>query len=350
MSCAVSIIIPVYNAEAYLAPCIESLLRQTLKACEFIFIDDGSRDNSSALIEKYRMQDGRIQLIRQANQGVSAARNAGLQRAKGEYIGFVDADDDIEPDMYETLYAAAKREDCDVVISNFECEMEGRTRVTRYPFPVETVLEREYIERELLLYFLKAENLNSVWNKLYRRSLILEHDVSFPRGVALGEDELFNLSFFSHAGRTVYLDYTGYHYKEVIGSATRNIMEKDYFSRALEVYQYELPEIFTRQFRQNEIQRLKSLRLIKSVMSYIYIYFMPSQEVSFRQRYAYVKRMINNPCVRDALPAYVEEQHAHAGRYERFITFLMKSKLVLGLYCATWYSRSKNKQTGGVTI
>src|SRR6476646_4070363 len=98
MSQKVSVIIPVYNAGKYITRCIESLLNQTLQECEFIFINDGSIDDSREIIEGYKQVDDRIILINQVNQGVSIARNKGLYLAAGEYVGFVDADDCIEKD------------------------------------------------------------------------------------------------------------------------------------------------------------------------------------------------------------------------------------------------------------
>ncbi|MFC3884778.1 glycosyltransferase [Bacillus songklensis] len=343
MSKKVSVIIPVYNAEKYIVECIESLLSQTLQECEFIFINDGSKDRSRQIIENYKKVDYRIKLINQENQGVSAARNTGLHIAAGEYIGFVDADDYIEKDMYEILYNSAKQSDCDVVISNFESEMEGHKVITKYPFPIGIILNKDYIEQEILLYFLKEENLNAVWNKVYKKKVIKESNVKFPEKVILGEDELFNIQFFSNAATMKYIDYTGYHYREVIGSATRNILENNYLSIALGVYTLELPEIYIGKIDKVKIHQLKSIRLIKSVMSYIHMYFAPCKDVSFSKRYEYVKNMVSNKYIRDALPIYYSEIYNTLGRYEKFIINMIKRKSVMGLYCATAYSRFRNK-------
>ena len=140
MGIKVSVIIPVYNAEKYITECIESLLNQTLQQCEFIFVNDGSKDHSGAIIDEFKKKDSRIILINQENQGVSMARNNGLKAASGEYVGFVDADDYIENDMYETMYNHAKQDECDAVISNLESEMEGRKFISNYPFPQNTIL------------------------------------------------------------------------------------------------------------------------------------------------------------------------------------------------------------------
>ncbi|SEC07556.1 glycosyltransferase [Paenibacillus sp. GP183] len=345
MSQKVSVIIPVYNAERYIASCLESLLSQTLQECEFIFINDGSKDNSRQIIEKYQRADQRIKLINQENEGVSSARNVGLNEAAGEYIGFVDADDYIEHEMYETLYNAAKQSNCDVVISNFESELEGHKVITRYPFPIETVLKKDFLEEEILPYFLKADNLNTAWNKIYKTEVIKENHIKFPSKVALGEDGIFNMKFFSHANLTKYIDYTGYHYRKVTGSATRNLSEKDYFKRALEVYHLELPEVYDGKTDRVKMRQFKSIKLINSVMSYIHLYFTPTKEVSFGKRYIYVKNMIGNQYVREALPIYYNEIYHSLGRYEKFIADKIRNKSILGLYCAVAYSRVRN---GGI--
>ncbi|EOP17074.1 MULTISPECIES: glycosyltransferase [Bacillus cereus group] len=339
----VSVIIPVYNAEKYITQCIESLLSQTLQECEFIFVNDGSKDTSRQILERYQKLDNRIKLVNQKNQGVSIARNKGLQIAIGEYIGFVDADDYIEPDMYEILYNSAKQSNCDVVISNFKWEIEGHKIITKYSFPVDIVLQTDYIEQDLLPYFLKEDNLNTVCNKIYRNDLIKEESVKFPEKVVLGEDGMFNIQFFSNATSAKYIDYTGYHYREVVGSATKNISEKDYFKRAVEVYTMELPNIYTDKIDNVRMNQLKSIKFINSVMSYIHIYFTPCENVSFNKRYEYVRNMVRNKYVREALPIYCRETYGTLGKYEKFVVDLVKIKSIIGLYCVTAYSRFRNQ-------
>ncbi|MEB3100771.1 glycosyltransferase [Ferviditalea candida] len=343
MSVKVSVIIPVYNAEPYIAQCIESLQKQTLHACEFIFINDGSTDNSGAIIEDYRKSDGRILLIEQENRGVSAARNKGLEAVSGEYIGFVDADDWIEADMYEKLYSAAKRHDVDAVLCNFEEEIDGHQVITRFPFPVNVKLGRDDIEEEFLPYFLKTDKLNSAVNKIYKNRIVRDSGIKFPDEVALGEDGMFNIRFFSRASSFQYIDYTGYHYREVAGSATRNISDKDYFKRALEVFAQEIPEIPAGKLRREEVIRLKAIKLIHNVMAYIHIYLRPSKEMSFGRRYRYVKHMIEHHVVRNALPQFFRENYPFLGRYEKVLLHLIRRKSVIGLYCITGYSRLRAK-------
>ncbi|UQZ85686.1 putative glycosyltransferase EpsJ [Paenibacillus konkukensis] len=342
MKAKVSVIIPVYNAERYLAECIESLMKQSLQECEFLFIDDGSTDRSAGLIETYAGQDRRIQLIRQDNQGVSAARNTGLRVASGEYVGFVDADDYIEPDMMAVLYEAAGQYAGDVVISNFESEIEGHWVQTSYPFLTNRLLDREFVRKEILPYFLRSDQLNSVWNKLYRNQLIQDCGAAFPDKVALGEDGIFNMRVFCHASNAVYLDYCGYHYREVDGSATRNIIGKDYFQRALEVYLTDVPEMKAIPLSREEIRKLKAVRLVHSVMSYVYLYFQAAQKVSFKARFAYVSRMIANPHVQEALAFYADEKAGKLGRYDRWLLEAIRGRSAISLYCITSYSKLRS--------
>jgi glycosyltransferase involved in cell wall biosynthesis len=339
----ISVIIPVYNAETYIIPCLESVINQKFSDIEIICVNDGSKDGSKALIEAYMRSYPQIILINQANQGVSMARNIGLQAASGDYIGFVDADDTIDATMYDTLYRAAVEGDCDAVISHLECELEGCKVITKFPFPLGIVLNRDYIEREIMTYFLKSDQLNMVCNKLYKRVKIEDYDVTFPKNVSLGEDGIFNMRFFKHATRIIYIDYSGYNYREVKGSATRNILEKDYFQRALEVYELDISDLYTSSDIDSiKFKQLRSYKLISSVIASINMYLRASKDLSLRERLRYVNGMIRNPDVREALPYYYHEASGTISRYERFIAEMIRRKSILGLYCATTYSKLRN--------
>ncbi len=142
----ISIIIPVYNTEQFLKSCINSLINQSFENCEFIFVDDGSTDQSCNLIRSYKKNDNRIKLVMQDNKGVSSARNTGILNSKGEYIGFVDSDDYIESDMYEILYKEIQIEDCDVIISHFEEELNGYKRIKTYNLIKNELMDKTYIQ------------------------------------------------------------------------------------------------------------------------------------------------------------------------------------------------------------
>ena len=116
---SISIIIPVYKAEKYLHRCVDSVLAQTFTNFELILIDDGSPDNSGAICDEYAKQDGRVKVFHQKNQGVSVARNLGIEQAKGEWIAFIDSDDWVENTMYEEMYHTASLANADIAGCNF---------------------------------------------------------------------------------------------------------------------------------------------------------------------------------------------------------------------------------------
>ncbi|MFB9325056.1 glycosyltransferase family 2 protein [Paenibacillus aurantiacus] len=340
----VSVIIPVYNAERYLRRCIESLLAQTLAACEFLFVNDGSEDGSAAVIADYMRRDARVRLISQANQGVSMARNAGLEAACGEYIGFMDADDVVEPDMFERLYEAAAESGCDVVISNYETEMEGRRVVTTYPFPQGAPQGRNVIERWVLPYFMEHDNMNAVWNKLYRAEAVRAYGVRFPKRVALGEDGLFNLRFFARAQRMRYIDYAGYHYLEAAGSATRDMTKHDYFAQAVSAYTSEWPDGAAGVVDPGRMRTLRAIKLVNSALSLAYQYAAtPASGAGFYRRYRLIRRIVRNTELRGALSAYDDEAYRKLGRYQRFVLDMMRRRFTPAVYAAVTYSRIRNR-------
>lgn len=117
---AISIIVPVYNVEKYLNRCLDSILNQTFTDFELILVDDGSTDNSGIICDEYKTKDNRIKVIHKENGGLSSARNAGLDIARGRYIGFVDSDDFISKDMYQILYNEAEKNKADMIMCEFK--------------------------------------------------------------------------------------------------------------------------------------------------------------------------------------------------------------------------------------
>lgn len=163
----ISIIVPVYNTEKFLAQCLDSICRQTLNNLEFLVIDDGSTDRSGAICDEYAARDPRIKVFRTENHGPSAARNLGLEYARkngSEYVGFVDSDDWIEPDMFEVLYAAATKYHADVVECGVYSEVPDKTEVwCLHQFCVYDTESGNYD------HIWKTYN-NYVWNKLWKIS------------------------------------------------------------------------------------------------------------------------------------------------------------------------------------
>ena len=189
---AVSIIVPVYNAEKYLEKCLDSVVNQTLQNVEIILVDDGSTDGSTSICKNYAEKDDRVKYFRKENEGLAAARQDGMEMAQGEYIGFVDSDDWLELNMYERMYSVAKQENADVVFCNAFLDESEKDKIHLLP----GVYDRERIENEILprtLAGLTEKGANSVirwcnWLRLYRRELIEENNIAFDRRFRRSQD------------------------------------------------------------------------------------------------------------------------------------------------------------------
>lgn len=218
----VSVIVPVYKVEAYLERCVDSLLGQSLRDIEILLIDDGSPDACGEICERYAALDSRVRVLHQENAGLSAARNAGLQLARGEWIMFADSDDWVEPDFCRLPYEAALAHGADMVI--FGDIYHRKDGVITRSFAEAGPLGPE----EAMAYAVR-KNV-SVWSKLYHRSLFRE--IRFPEGYVF-EDQLTTPKLV-HAARSVYrLDACLYHYRYRADSICHKKTprsERDYFA------------------------------------------------------------------------------------------------------------------------
>lgn len=206
----ISVVIPVYNAEKYIKECIDSILKQSFTDFEVILVDDGSTDKSSVICRKYSQADARVRYFYQENAGVSAARNRGLELARGEFISFVDSDDYLELSTLKTLFQAINEGGYDIACCSYR-RIDSLNTVYPYILPnvfaasVEHLAKICYENYALLIHA-------SVWGKLYRRSIIENYGLSFIREMSLGEDTMFNLSYFRKINKAILLEYVGYNY------------------------------------------------------------------------------------------------------------------------------------------
>ncbi|MFJ7728150.1 glycosyltransferase [Neobacillus sp. NPDC097160] len=199
----VSIIVPVYNVEAYLERCITSLFNQTLQDIEIILVNDGSNDKCGEICEKFAKEDSRIKVIHKLNEGLSSARNSGLNNANGTYIGFIDADDWVEKQMFEVLVNNATTHNSDIVVCNyrsaycFEKPQNSKACLTLDDGLID--VSKIGLSRYILDFFLPFKHAYCVWNKLYKHDLIKRHNIRFePNQDIYAEDLLFNLYYFCH--------------------------------------------------------------------------------------------------------------------------------------------------------
>lgn len=226
MDIKVSVIIPVYNSEKYLEECIESLLGQTLKECEFIFVNDGSKDNSYNILKKYEKLDRRIKIINQKNQGSSMARNSGLNIARGKYIGFIDSDDYIDKDMISILYNNIIKNEADISICDYYEVYSNEKKIERVNCDnVEVVMNNT--EALNKIYEEKGWLYVVAWNKLYKKELF--ENIKFMEG-KIHEDEIIAHELLYNAKRIVYTNKKLYYYlqrKDSIMGESFNIKKLD---------------------------------------------------------------------------------------------------------------------------
>lgn len=339
----VSVIIPVFNAEKYLKNCIESLLAQTLETCEFIFINDGSVDKSKSIIETFREADSRIMLIEQQNQGVSAARNAGLKAAKGQYIGFADADDTVAPNHFDTLFGLAQKQDAEIVVSRYILHRKGKQLVSTPFFPEHTTLDEVYIKKEIIPFFIRDEGQNAIWNKLYKHSLLQQNGISFPVGIALGEDGLFNIAAFSKAKTVYFTDYAGYQYVENDGSATRDFASKEYYRAIVSEYQRDDSAFANAYLDPTTLSKLKAEKFLRKTISLLHEYANPVHGLRFSKAYAAISLILNDAVFARVLKKNYSQFTTGKGRYERLVARLARNKWIFLLFAATAYSRFRNQ-------
>ncbi|MCL2842914.1 MAG: glycosyltransferase [Oscillospiraceae bacterium] len=226
----ISVIVPVYNVEEYLAECLDSILDQTYRNLEIILVNDGSTDSSGDICEHYRKMDDRIRVIYQENKGVSSARNLGIDSANGQWIAFVDSDDGIKPDMYEKLLHAATQSGKKVVccdFSRFASDMEAlRSSTSTKKFPSWTVSSEKYLKM-----ILKGRTHSGVYAKIYCADLFYgEGALRFDESCYFGEDGLLTFCIAGRIDGFTVLSEGLYLWRTRSGSLTTTALNERKFS------------------------------------------------------------------------------------------------------------------------
>ncbi len=191
----VSIIIPVYNCIPYIKKCIISILKQSYKELEILILDDASTDGSAELCDDFQKKDSRIQVFHLEKHNVSAVRNYGLSKATGEYVLFVDGDDEVKPQMVEILVKEMNESQVDMVVCNYLKKLKPMLIVSNSFQDRPGIYEKnEYLKRTI--QDAGHHYYGVVWNKLYRHSIIKDHNICFCEDVCLGEDFIFNMDYW----------------------------------------------------------------------------------------------------------------------------------------------------------
>jgi len=228
----ISVIVPVYKAEAYLHRCIDSLLAQTFFDFEILLVDDGSPDRSGEICAEYARKDRRVRVFRKNNGGVSSARQCGIDNVVGEYSIHVDPDDWVEPTMLEELYEKAKKEAADIVICDYFLEKEHRTVYSKQS---PSALDNMTVLREL---FQRLHG--SCCNKLVKHICYHKYGVKFPLELSYGEDLFVNTCLVANCKRISYLPKAFYHYDKVINMNSLMKKRGEFILNQIKIFRLEI--------------------------------------------------------------------------------------------------------------
>lgn len=219
MTPEVSIIVPVYNAEATLARCVDSILAQTFRDMEVLLVDDGSKDASGRMCDEYAQKHANVYAVHRENGGDSAARNTALAIARGRYVQHVDSDDWLEPYATEKLVNAMRESGAGLAVCSFNNVINGEKRPVKLGIeglqpPQRQLMEFAYGLPDALL------RVGASWNKLYRREIIAAHSLRFEEIRRANEDALFNFAYIKHIENVFFIDEPLYNYAVPDGRGT----------------------------------------------------------------------------------------------------------------------------------
>ena len=302
MQTELSIIVPVYNAERYLQKCIESILNQKMSDFELLLVDDGSTDSSGKICDEYSEKDSRVTVMHILNGGPANARNEALKTANGKYIGFVDSDDWIEPDMYERLCKNAAETSADLVFCDYIAETSAGSVVEFALFSTQEIFYRDAIENLFLPYFfgytdseLKdfkkycpfADYHSYIWLCIYKAEALKNAGLTIPDDrIYFNEDNLFNLSFLIFAKSISHVNRHLYHYLYNSASFTKKF-DARYWEMKLNKFHYLKNIIAENKLDDDYLKRLDNKISLDCVS--VINYYASSRYLKFREKREWVK-------------------------------------------------------------
>lgn len=296
----ISIIVPVYNAERFLEKCVDSILAQTFSDFELILVNDGSKDASAAICNRYAQADHRIKVIHQENKGVSVTRNTGIEQAAGRYLGFVDADDWIAEDMFAQMLTQAHTTQSDVVMCDAWTLYDNGQRELDTITQLETdcVLNRYTLTAQLLPDF-----AGSACRCIYKTDMIRKYGIRFPVGLKFSEDRVFNIYAMGYANQVSYIKKPLYmRYVNLTSCVHR--FHPDYFEHALLAAEQTEKAVAEAWDNKEEYQTAYLKHLIQASLCAIENIKHPDSPYSRKERIQKIREICNNDRIREAIRRY----------------------------------------------
>lgn len=322
----VSIILPVYNVEKYIAKSIKSVMDQSHLDLELIIIDDGSPDDSAKIAQKFK--DPRIKLFFKPNGGLSDARNYGLKKATGEYIYFMDSDDWIEPNLLDENLAILKRENLDFLIFGYfqDNESQGGQVINSIKVvPPQTNLRkgRDKLSINHNIFGL----MGYAWNKIYRLDFLKNNQLEFEKGTSLVEDILFNSKVYNLSDRLYFNDKAYYHY---VNRPVETLI-KQFHSNSFDLKKRKtiaLEEFLIGwSLQKEEIKRIQAISMVQGIRYCIHNLYFYKNRLTPAEKKVYLKHMLSDDLTREVINFYNPTKLK-----DKLYKFLLKQELVSTLH------------------
>ncbi|MDA1599186.1 glycosyltransferase [Bacillus cereus] len=304
----ISIVVPVYAVEKYIHECIESILNQTLVDLELILINDGSPDNCGEICDEYARKDERVKVIHKKNGGPGSARNFGIKVSTGEYVGFVDADDTVESNMYEEMYKLATKNDAEVVVCGFVeiNNFTGEVQQAIAPLGENCSIVGEEIKKNLecLLSQNKILGYASMCNKLYKREYLIKEQLQVNEKIKIAEDLCFNLEVMSGIEKIYAIKEPLYKYRRVNSQSIMNKKEGKFYLRleARKELLYTLKKINLSEDIYTKCLRYENSNTVAEYLNRIKDEVNSMEKIAMK--YTKIMRLIHERQFRDALSNY----------------------------------------------
>lgn len=281
----ISVVVTSYNCKNEISRCLDSILDQTFKNLEILVVDDGSTDGTSEIVNSYLPRDSRICFLQKKNEGVSSARNFGLKYATGDVISFIDGDDFLEPDMYETLYSAMNIYNAEIAHCSYNRVYGNEVKPVISDGKVHVQDKSEALRCLIGGYLF----VGSLWNKLYRIDLF--QNSAFDTSIIVNEDVKMNFDLFRKCHKIVFIDIPKYNYYVRDNSATNTVNDRKKIIDGLNVSKYIFEECDNNKILKNIAAERYMYNLIGA---YRFAIFKPDEKISKEQYKAEIGRLYRN--------------------------------------------------------
>lgn len=318
----ISIIIPAYNAQKYIERSVNSCLKQDYLDIEIIIVDDGSKDETLNISRKLQKENSKIRILEKQNSGVSAARNLGIQFAKGEYILFLDADDYLEFDFCSKMISRMEP-DIDLVVCGYK--KEEKTGVIKNEYPNSTKIYCREEKYDLLKALKKSNCLFTCWNKLFRKQCIKQY---FNCNMSFAEDSVFVIDYIKECNKVQVFPYSGYHYW--IG--TENSAMKKYHKNMLDMIEYEFKELINLDITSPEIYVFASEHFVENLFYCCIPQLLSDKSITFQIKVKILKNIYNFSHIESILNNFPARRRKH-----KIYNYMLKKRTLKIFIFLFWF-------------